>query len=97
MNLPYPYQYARRSAQWRGLKARGGCKSPDDCRSITKNQGTDVPRSPNEFIKSTPLGGATGVLYARRYADGIANCLHSRKFARSDTIDPQHQLGPIIS
>ena len=42
-------------AQWRGLKASGGCKSPDDCHSGTKNQGTYVPRSPNEFLKSTPL------------------------------------------
>ena len=43
--------------QLRGHKASGRCQSPDDCRSITKHQGTCVPRSPNEFLKSTPLRG----------------------------------------
>ena len=41
--------------KWRGLKASGGCESPDWRGRNTGNQGTDVPRSPNEFLKSTPL------------------------------------------
>ncbi len=45
----------RGNVQWRRLKASRGCKSPDDLRSVTKNQGTYVPRSPNELLKSTPL------------------------------------------
>ena len=48
-----------------------GCKSPDECRAMTQNQGTYVPRSPEDFLKSTPLVGATGVLYAPRSADGM--------------------------
>ena len=56
----------RRSDEWRGLKASGGCKSTDDCRSITKNQATYVTRSPNKFLKSTPLVGATGIHIVRK-------------------------------
>ena len=55
-----------------------GCKSPDECRAMTQNQGTYVPRSPEDFLKSTPLVGATGVLYAPRSADGIRLYLHRR-------------------
>ncbi len=46
----------RISDESRGREASEGCQSPDDWRLTTKNQGTYVPRSLNEFLKSTPLG-----------------------------------------
>jgi hypothetical protein len=38
----------------------------DDCGSMSQNQGNYVPRWPDEFLKSMPLGGATGVRYFPR-------------------------------
>ncbi len=57
-----PLPYTRRSADGHGIKSSNGCQSPDDSRCFTKNQGTYVPRSPNEFLNSTPLvAPSTGI------------------------------------
>jgi hypothetical protein len=48
--------------------ASGGCQSPDDCRSIAKDQGSDVPCSPNALLNPLPSAERRVYGYRHRYA-----------------------------